>query len=195
MTDRDLSAFAKRAVRDVTPPPRPRPARRPTPIEGDPAPPARPEPASPPEPGRGHDTSSPRAAVKTRKKGTSQASTNGGREQEPKRAVMAWIPVRLHELLNEAAEQRGVYKTDVILSAFGSHHASLRERLVQPAPAGPLPPRGRRRRKSVAASTQCVMYITEQERRVIDDLALELGVSRAELVSDLLALELEDRPG
>jgi len=93
---------------------------------------------------------------------------------------MTGIPAELHQRLRQAADQAGTYKADVVLGALARHSDALRTR------SGP----GQPRRRRVADATQCQLYLTGAQRSDLDDLAHELGLSRSELVTRLLELDL-----
>ena len=100
---------------------------------------------------------------------------------------MTALAAELHRRLRTEAEARGVYKADVVLDAYDRHAESMRR--DHRASASETPRRARRRR-AVEDATQCQLYVTNEERARIDNLAVEIGLSRSELVSRLVELEL-----
>ena len=106
---------------------------------------------------------------------------------------MTALAADLHRRLRAEAEARGVFKADVVLDAYANHIEKVREER-RSARRGGLPPR-ERRRKAVVDATQCQLYLSDAERDMLDTAAADGGLSRSELVSRLLELELElDEP-
>ncbi|MDP1804825.1 MAG: CopG family transcriptional regulator [Acidimicrobiales bacterium] len=97
--------------------------------------------------------------------------------------MMVALAADLHRRLRAQAEAQGVFKADVVVDAY-DHYAEALRREHHAASAG-LHPRARRRR-SVEDATQCQLYLTDEERGRIDNLAMEIGLSRSELASRLL---------
>jgi hypothetical protein len=100
---------------------------------------------------------------------------------------MVSIPVVLHAQLRTATEDRDCFKGDVVLDAYDHFADEVRKERAKGA--GRRTRSGRRRR--VADPTPCQLYLSEDERRVLDELAAEVGESRSALVTRLLRLELE----
>jgi hypothetical protein len=171
MTPRDLSGFRAesphRAV-DVAPPPS----------------------APPPSPVRdgARTADRPRKVRSTPASGRTApdsitAGITGRAGRAPRRKVMVALAADLHRRLRAQAEAQGVFKADVVVDAY-DHYAEALRREHHAASAG-LHPRARRRR-SVEDATQCQLYLTDEERGRIDNLAMEIGLSRSELASRLL---------
>ena len=99
---------------------------------------------------------------------------------------MTALAADLHRRLRAEAEARGAYKADVVLDAYDRHAEALRRDHLASASR---PPRRARRRRAVEDATQCQLYLTNEERVRIDNLAVEIGLSRSELVSRLVELE------
>jgi hypothetical protein len=102
---------------------------------------------------------------------------------------MTALAADLHRRLREEAEERGAFKTDVVLEALARNGQKLREQQKADHHGGA--PLRQRRRKAVADATQCQLYLTDDERELLDGLATDLRLSRSELVSRLLEMELE----
>lgn len=109
--------------------------------------------------------------------------------RDPRRKVMVALAADLHRRLRSEAERRGVFKADVVLDGYGLYAETLRgeHRASKPGTASRA-----RRRRAVEDATQCQLYLTDSERHQIDSLALEIGLSRSDLVSRLVELELSD---
>lgn len=173
----DLSAFrggdGGGAV-DVPPPPPPR--RR-----------EEPDPNAPPSPTTGEQRERGSAGRRARKAKPEAV--------QPRSKVTTNVPAVLVRGAKERAEQEELYLSDVVLGAYARHHQAVRKRLsgATTAAAG-LPPRPRRRRRRVVDPTQFVLYLSREELEVLDGLAKECGISRSELVSTVLELELEAPP-
>ena len=101
---------------------------------------------------------------------------------------MTALAAELHRRLRAEADRRGVYKADVVLDGYAHHAEAVRRERTA---TGPGPPPRARRRRAVEDATQCQLYLTDAERRRIDDRAGELGFSRSELVSHLIEFELD----
>lgn len=174
----DLSAFRggdRAGGVEVPPPP---PHRRP----------AQPEPDAPPSGGSGggreRGSGERRAKQKVKPKAV-----------QPRSRVTTNVPAALARLAKERADHEELYLSDLVLGAYARYHQAVRDRCSQPeASNGGLPLRPRRRRRRVADPTQFVLYLTHEELEVFDALANECGISRSELVSTLLELELEVAP-
>ena len=111
----------------------------------------------------------------------SPAKAVGEWDDAPRRKITTSIPARLHRLLRQEAEQQARFKGDLVIEALHAHGANLtcsHERLV-------------RRRVRVEDPTQCQLYLTDQERDRLDELAHRLGVSRSGAVTLLLQRAFE----
>lgn len=157
-------------------------------------PPPVPPPPTPPAPGRRTEHSAPASQTSgTHRSGrpvteaSARAASTGDSGPVPRRKVMTALAAELHRRLRTEAEARGVYKADVVLDAYDRHAESMRR--DHRASASETPRRARRRR-AVEDATQCQLYVTNEERARIDNLAVEIGLSRSELVSRLVELEL-----
>ena len=114
---------------------------------------------------------------------------------QPRSRVTTNVPAALARSAKERAEQEELYLSDLVLGAYARHHQEVRDRYSRSgAPGAGLPSRPRRRRRRVADPTQFVVYLSQEELEVFDDLANECGISRSELVSTLLELESEAAP-
>lgn len=112
---------------------------------------------------------------------------------QPKVRVTTNVPAAVARQAKERAAHEELYLTDLVLSAYANHHEAVRNEVDARTVALPgLPPRVRRRRRSVADPTQFVLYVTRQELEVLDDLAQAVGISRSELVTRLLEAEVSD---
>jgi hypothetical protein len=123
-------------------------------------------------------------------------STSTGRPS-PKRKVRVLVSIaaELHLELKKAAQERGdLPQTEVFLDAFAHHHVRVREKYGDSALTTrdglPSRPRARPRRRHVGGVSACTLFVTEEEREVVDALAEELAMNRSELVSHLLEAEL-----
>jgi hypothetical protein len=118
---------------------------------------------------------------------TNSAERTGSKKQ---RAVTS-IPAGLYRRVQEAAERRGTFQTELLLDAYVNHHEELRRRFGQSGDRAGLPPRPRPRRRHREGVSPCVLFLLPEEREVLDQLAAELGsMSRSELVTHLYELEL-----
>jgi hypothetical protein len=197
MTDQDLdfSGFQAERKVDVPPPPKrkttPEPAKpKPAgkkgkkgkkgkdkvpeapPADTSPEPPvSRPEPPPAPRP-----VTSPKAAGKSKT----------GR----KKRVNVSLPVELSQRFTEQAAQQDRYLTDMVLDAYRDHYAEIRDRYIAEQGDVDLPFRPRRRKAATGRVTH-MLYLAAPEIAVIDGSAVEIGMSRSELVSQLLELALE----
>jgi len=97
-------------------------------------------------------------------------------DDAPRRKVTTSIPARLHRLLRDEADRHGRFKGDLVIEALHDHGDQLTTEHGRWA----------RRRVRVEDPTQCQLYLTDQERRRLDDLARGLGVSRSGVVTMLL---------
>jgi len=97
------------------------------------------------------------------------------------------LPAEMHHWLRERAVELGWPKREVILDAFVAHrealtpHASDAERRR----AAGLPPRTPPRRREVSGVPSNV-YMDRAEAEVLDRHAKELGMSRSQMVTELL---------
>ena len=173
----DLSAFDKRASAVPPPPlpPRPSEAKAPAPTEagaGDSAPARRPPRAR-------------RPATEAKEAGKSAAT-------DRKIQFFVHLPPEQHKWLRERAAAIGWPKREVILDAFVAHRDELEghdpdaDRRRQ---AG-LPPRTPGRRKEIGGIPSNV-YMGQAEAEVLDRHATTLGMSRSQMVSELLRLAVE----
>lgn len=111
--------------------------------------------------------------------------------------VLVSIDAALHEGLKRAAQDRGdLPQTELFLDAFANHHQAVQEKYsptaMQEREGLPPRPRSRPRRRHVGGVSACSLFLTGEEREIIDTLAAELKMSRSELVSRLLEAELGD---
>ena len=169
---RDLTGFAKRSVAVPAPPPPPAPAS---------------SPAAQPPPAQTSQENRPRQRSTPSKAGKSQV------DKAPRRIkVGVSLPAKLHGQLRAATEERLCFKADVVLDAFDAFGGQLRQEHKESA-QGRRARAGRRRR--VVDGTACELYVTEDERLSLDQLAAEVGESRSALVTRLLELELGEGHG
>lgn len=112
-----------------------------------------------------------------------------------KRRVLTSVPADLQHRLKAVVEERGTYHTEVLLDAYGHHHRTLRQEFKAVTERDGLPPRPRPRRRHVGAGgvATCVFFLSDEECKVLDDCAAELGMSRSELVTRLLERELAEQ--
>ena len=160
---------------DVPPPPPPR--RR-----------EQPAPEAPPPGGAGGQRERGSTGRRTKQKAKPKAV-------QPRSRVTTNVPAALARSAKERADQEELYLSDLVLGAYARYHQAVRDRCGSSdgSNAG-LPSRPRRRRRRVADPTQFVLYLSQEELEVFDDLANECGISRSELVSTLLELESEAAP-
>jgi len=197
VTDQDLdfSGFQAERKVDVPPPPKrkttpepakPKPAgkkgkkgkkgkdkvQEAPPADTSPEPPdSRPEPPPAPRP-----VTSPKAAGKSKT----------GR----KKRVNVSLPVEISQRFTEQAARQDRYLTDMVLDAYRDHYAEIRDRYIAEQGDVDLPFRPRRRKAATGRVTH-MLYLAAPEIAVIDGSAVEIGMSRSELVSQLLELGLE----
>lgn len=166
----DLSAFTKRASA-VPPPPLIKPATTPPP------PPAR----EPSPDGRRRPASSGRRGK--------EPSVEGAQPRDGKVQFFVHLPPDQHAWLRERAMAAGWPKREVILEAFVEHRDALRahDPDAQRRSEAGLPPREPGRRKDVGGLPSNV-YMGRAEAEVLDRHAQELGMSRSQMVSELLRL-------
>lgn len=106
-----------------------------------------------------------------------------------KKRVNVSIPVELSQRFTDKAAQEDRYLTDMVLDAYRDHFAEMRERFVAEQGDVDLPFRPRRRKAATGRVTH-MLYLAAPEIAVIDGSAAEIGMSRSELVSQLLELDL-----
>jgi len=109
----------------------------------------------------------------------------------PKSRVLTSIPIELYQRVKQAAEDRRTYQTELLLDAYSHHHEALREELGAHNVRAGLPPRARPRRRHLNQGVAaCVLFLSEEEREIIDKAALDLEMSRSAYVSALFEREL-----
>ena len=106
-----------------------------------------------------------------------------------KKRVNVSIPVELSQRFTDTAAQEDRYLTDMVLEAYRDHFAELRDRYLAEQGDADLPFRPRRRKAATGRVTH-MLYLAAPEIAVIDGSAAEIGMSRSELVSQLLEQEL-----
>jgi len=106
-----------------------------------------------------------------------------------KKRVNVSIPVELSQQFTERAAQEDRYLTDMVLDAYRDHFAEMRNRYLAEQAATNLPFRPRRRKVATGRVTH-MLYLAAPEIAVIDGSAAEIGMSRSELVSQLIELDL-----
>ena len=99
------------------------------------------------------------------------------------------LPVELSQRFTERAAEEDRYLTDMVLDAYRNHFATLRDEYEADRGDADLPFRPRRR-KAAAGRVTHMLYLAAPEAAVIDGSAVEIGLTRSELVSQLLELEL-----
>jgi hypothetical protein len=171
----DLSAFTKRASA-VPPPPLIKPATT-TP----------PPPAREPSP----DGRRPASSGRRRK----EPAVEGAQPRDGKVQFFVHLPPDQHGWLRERATAAGWPKREVILEAFVAHRDALRahDPDAQRRSEAGLPPRAPGRRKDVGGMPSNV-YMGRAEAAVLDHHARELGMSRSQMVSELLRLAAAGPP-
>lgn len=192
MTERDLDFSGFQAERKVDVPPPPKKKARVEPktsgkkgkkgkkkkdavAEASPAPKA-PEPVAVPE---------PVPALKPAARPKTPARPKTGR----KKRVNVSIPVELSRRFTERAAQEDRYLTNMVLDAYRDHFAEMRDRFLAEQGDADLPFRPRRR-KAASGRVTHMLYLAAPEIAVIDGSAVEIGLSRSELVSQLIELDL-----
>ena len=111
----------------------------------------------------------------------------------PKSKVVTSIPIELYLRVKRAAEDRLTYQTELLLDAFGHHHEALQGELGSQNVRPGLPPRPRPRRRHVNQGVAaCVLFLSDEERAIIDKAAADLEMSRSAYVSLLFERELGD---
>lgn len=142
------------------------------------APPPPPPPA-PAAPAQANQESKRRPGPKARK---------GAADRQPRRIkVGVSLPAALHARLRGATEERSCFKADVVLDALDEFAERLRREHKEKASGGR---RRSGRRRRVVDGTACELYVTEDERQELDQLAADVGESRSALVTRLLELAL-----
>jgi hypothetical protein len=106
-----------------------------------------------------------------------------------KKRVNVSIPVELSQQFTERAAQEDRYLTDMVLDAYRDHFAEMRDRYLAEQAETDLPFRPRRRKAATGRVTH-MLYLAAPEIAVIDGSAAEIGMSRSELVSQLIELDL-----
>jgi hypothetical protein len=106
-----------------------------------------------------------------------------------KKRVNVSLPVGLSQRFTERAAEEDRYLTDMVLDAYRNHYAAMRDEYDADRGDVDLPFRPRRR-KAVAGRVTHMLYLAAPEAAVIDGSAVEIGLSRSELVSQLLEKEL-----
>lgn len=109
--------------------------------------------------------------------------------QGRKKRVNVSIPVELSQRFTERANEEDRYLTDMVLDAYRNHFARLRDEYEADRGDADLPFRPRRRKAATGRVTH-MLYLAAPEAAVIDGSAVEIGLTRSELVSQLLELEL-----
>ena len=106
-----------------------------------------------------------------------------------KKRVNVSIPVELSRRFTERAAQEDRYLTNMVLDAYRDHFAGMRDRFLAEQGEADLPFRPRRR-KAASGRVTHMLYLAAPEIAVIDGSAVEIGLSRSELVSQLIELDL-----
>ena len=171
----DLSAFTKRASA-VPPPPLIKPATTTPPPAREPSPGGRRRPASSGRRGK-------------------EPAVEGAQPRAGKVQFFVHLPPDQHAWLRERATAAGWPKREVILEAFVAHRDALRahDPDAQRRSEAGLPPREPGRRKHVGGMPSNV-YMGREEAEVLDRHAQELGMSRSQMVSELLRLAAAGPP-
>ena len=107
-----------------------------------------------------------------------------------KKRVNVSIPVELSQKFTERAAREDRYLTDTVLDAYRDHFAEMRDRFLAEQAETDLPFRPRRRKAATGRVTH-MLYLAAPEIAVIDGSAAEIGMSRSELVSQLIERDLE----
>lgn len=112
--------------------------------------------------------------------------TTRPKERGRKKRVNVSLPVELSRRFTERAAGEDRYLTVMVLDAYRDHFAGLRnDYLAQRGNDTGLPFRPRRRKGATGRVTH-MLYLAAPEVAVIDGSALEVGMSRSELVAHLL---------
>ncbi|MFP5319459.1 MAG: ribbon-helix-helix domain-containing protein [Acidimicrobiia bacterium] len=165
----DLSGFAKRSSA-VPPPPLTKPAELESPVG------ERPSVGSDRPPAR-------------RRREPAQRQAPSGPPSQGKLQFFVHLPPEQHAWLRERTVASGWPKREVILEAFLAHRDELRghDPDAQRRREAGLPPREPGRRKEIGGIPSNV-YMGRAEAEVLDRHARELGMSRSQMVSELLRL-------
>lgn len=154
-------------------------------------------------PDRKVDVAPPKKAP-AKKKTTAQAGAKAAKRQAPRRSapeparragggrkkrVNVSVPVELSIRFTETATREDRYLTDMVLDAYRNHFADLRSYMEAERAGNDLPFRPRRR-KTASGRVTHMLYLASPEIAVIDASAIEVGISRSELVALLLEREL-----
>ena len=129
----------------------------------------------------------PEPAISPRPVASAKAAgrTKAGR----KKRVNVSLPVELSQRFTDRAALQDRYLTDMVLDAYRDHYAEMREGYVAEQGDADLPFRPRRR-KAASGRVTHMLYLAAPEIAVIDGSAAEIGMSRSELVSQLIELDL-----
>ncbi len=106
-----------------------------------------------------------------------------------KKRVNVSLPVELSRRFTDRAAAEDRYLTDMVLDAYRNHYATIRDEYEADRGDADLPFRPRRR-KTAAGRVTHMLYLAAPEAAVIDGSAVEIGLSRSELVSQLLEREM-----
>lgn len=106
-----------------------------------------------------------------------------------KKRVNVSLPVDLSQQFTKRAAEEDRYLTDMVLDAYRNHYAAMRGEYKAEQGDADLPFRPRRRKAATGRVTH-MLYLAAPEVAVIDGSAVEVGLSRSELVSQLLEREL-----
>lgn len=117
------------------------------------------------------------------KREVSEASTPDAKVQ-----FVVHLPADTHRWLRERADELGWPKREVILDAFVAHREALTPHAAdaERRQAAGLPPRTPPRRREVSGVPSNV-YMGRAEAEVLDRHAKKLGMSRSQMVTELLA--------
>jgi hypothetical protein len=107
-----------------------------------------------------------------------------------KKRVNVSLPVELSRRFTDQAAREDRYLTDMVLDAYRNHYAEMLEEYVAERQEADLPFRPRRR-KAASGRVTHMLYLAAPEIAVIDGSAVEIGLSRSELVSQLIDRELK----
>lgn len=133
-------------------------------------------PLPPPPPARRRPASEKRAATKQS-------------PPDAKVQLFVHLPPEEHAWLRQQALDKGWPKREVILEAFVAHRDQItaHDPDVERRRQAGLPPRAPGRRKEVGGIPSNV-YMARSEAEVLDNHAAELGMSRSQMVTELLRL-------
>ncbi len=125
------------------------------------------------------------SAAKAARRAPTPAEAPSGR----KRRVNVSLPVELSLRFTEAADREDRYLTDMVLDAYREHFAGIREEIL--AQRGDLEiPFRPRRHKMVSGRVTHMLYLAGPEVAVLDASAVEVGLTRSELIARLLDRDL-----